>query len=54
MMSLIAFFCAVLFLRIVLDEIWDWIESVSEGFPTVFYTYSSMDPKEQSVSNLYC
>ena len=26
--------CAVLFPRDVLDEIWDFIESVSEGFPT--------------------
>ena len=34
-MSLVASFCAVLFaflLRDVLDEIWDLIESVSEGF----------------------
>ena len=35
MMSLMASFCAVLFyLRDVLDEIWDLIESVSEGFHT--------------------
>ena len=26
------------FPRDVLDEIWDLIESVSEGFPTDFYT----------------
>ena len=30
-MSLMASFCAVLFPRDVLDEIWDLIESVSEG-----------------------
>ena len=33
-MSLMASFCAVLFPRDVLDECWDLIESVSEGFPT--------------------
>ena len=34
-MSLVVSFCAVLFLtRVVLDEIWDLTESVSEGFPT--------------------
>ena len=33
-MSLMASFCAVFFPRDVLDEIWDLIESVSEGFPT--------------------
>ena len=32
MMSLMASFCAVFFPRDVLDEIWDLIESVSEGF----------------------
>ena len=39
LMSLMVSFCAVLFPRDVFDEIWDLIESVSEGFPT----YSSMD-----------
>ena len=34
MMSLMASFCAALFPRDVLDEIWDLIESVSEGFPS--------------------
>ena len=34
--SLMASFCAVLFPLDVLDEIWDVIESVSEGF----FTYS--------------
>ena len=33
-MFLMASFCAVLFPRDVLDEIWDLIESISEGFPT--------------------
>ena len=33
-MSFMVTFCAVLFPRDVLDEIWDLIESVSEGFPT--------------------
>ena len=33
-MSLVASFCAVLSLRDVLGEIWDLIESVSEGFLT--------------------
>ena len=32
LMSLMVSFCAVLFPRDVLDEIWDLIESVSEGF----------------------
>ena len=33
MMSLMMSFCADFFPRDVLDEIWDLIESVSEGFP---------------------
>ena len=39
-MSLMASFCAVLFPRDVLDEIWDLIESVYEGFPK--YSYGSV------------
>ena len=35
--SLMAPFCAVLFPLDVLDEIGDFIESVSEGFPTYSY-----------------
>ena len=36
-------FCAVLFFPLdVLDEIWDLIESVSEGFLTYFYNVKSM------------
>ena len=34
LVSLMASFCAVLFPLDVLDEIWDLIESVSEGFLT--------------------
>ena len=30
-------FCAVRFSRDVLDEVWDLIESVSEGFSTYFF-----------------
>ena len=38
MMSLMASFCAVLFFpRDVLDEIWDLVESVSEGFSSYSY-----------------
>ena len=33
-MSLMVSFCAVFFPRDVLDEIWDLIESISEGFPS--------------------
>ena len=33
-MSLMASFCVVLFPQDVLDEIWNLIESVSDGFPT--------------------
>ena len=33
-MSLLVFFVLSFFPRDVLDEIWDLIESVSEGFPT--------------------
>ena len=42
-MSLMASFCAVLFPLDVLDEIWDLIEPVSEGFPT--YSYIHCDKK---------
>ena len=41
-MSLMASFCAVLFPRDVLDNIWDLIESVSEGFPI----YSFIDSRQ--------
>ena len=37
LMSLMVSFCAVFFPRVVLDGIWDLIESVSQGFPTYFY-----------------
>ena len=32
-------FCAVIFPQDVLDEIWDLIESVSEGFPTCSFLF---------------
>ena len=38
--SLMAFFCAVLFPLDVLDEIWDVTESVSEGFLTYSFISS--------------
>ena len=40
-MSLLASFCAVLFPLDVLDEIWDLIESVSEGFLTYSCTFNT-------------
>ena len=43
-MSLMEFFCDVLFSpRDVLDEIWDLIESVSEGFPTYFFYSGNLE-----------
>ena len=38
--SLLASFCAVLFPVDDFDEIWDVIESVSEGFPTYYCSFS--------------
>ena len=46
-MSLTASFCAALFQRDVLDEIWDLIESVSEGFPT--YSFYVKNPANNPV-----
>ena len=43
-MSLMTSFFAVLFPKIVLDEIWDLIESVSEGFLSTLKD-NSYDPK---------
>ena len=41
-MSLMVSYCAVPFSpRDVLDEIWDLIESVSEGFPTYSYIFKT-------------
>ena len=37
-MSMMVSFCAALFPRGVLDEIWDLIESVSKGFPSYSLT----------------
>ena len=43
LMSLMTSFCAVLFFPLdVLDEIWDLIESVSEGFLIYSYPFSVM------------
>ena len=42
-MSLIVSFCAVFFPRDVSDEIWDLIESVSEGFPTYSCSFKLFD-----------
>ena len=41
-MSLMASFCAVLFPLDILDEIWDLIESVSDGF----LTYSNLGQRQ--------
>ena len=41
-MSLNASFFAVLFPKDVLDEIWDLIESVSEGFPSYSSVFGSL------------
>ena len=42
LMSLMASFVLSFFPRDVLDEIWDLIKSVSEGFPTYFYNEKSL------------
>ena len=44
-MSLMASFCAVVFPRDVLDEIWDLIDSVSEGFPTYSLVFAFLANK---------
>ena len=53
-MSLMASFVLSAFLRDVLNEIWDMIESVSEGFPTELFNYpiegATNDPTELSVT----
>ena len=38
------------FLRDVLDEIWDLIESVSEGFPSYFFNLTHNDNTERQVN----
>ena len=55
MMSLLVYFCAVLFFpRDFLDEIWDFNESVSEGLPTYFYAPNSVRPSVRlSVRNTF-
>ena len=47
-MSSVVSFCAVFFPRGVLDEIWDWIESVSEGVPT--YSELATSKKQPDLS----
>ena len=49
--SLTASFCAVLFPTSVLDEIWEVIESVSEGFLT--YSRGIMTEKKRIKSTCY-
>ena len=52
-MSLMACFCAVLFPLDVLDEIWDLVESVSEGFPTYSSDSSSSSSLLDINSNMF-
>ena len=48
-----ASFCAVLFPLDVLDEIWDLIESVSEGFLNYSLLYAKyQDPSQSSSSDI--
>ena len=49
-MSLMASFCAVLFPLDVFDEIWDFIESVSEGVPTYFALLKILSIKSTRLS----
>ena len=46
-------FCAVLFPLDVLDEIWDVIESVSEGFLTYSYSFRTFIPLLNGVMCVY-
>ena len=41
-MSLMVAFCAVPFPRDVYDDIWDFIDSVCEGFPIYFFILHSL------------
>ena len=50
-MSLLVSFCAVLFPRDVLDEIWDLVESVFEAFPTYFYSITVLSMKNYLEEN---
>ena len=43
------FLCCPFFQRDVLDEIWDLIESVSEGFPTYFYIKGIIQNSKQTL-----
>ena len=48
-LSLMVSFCVSLFPREVMDEIWDLIESVSEGFPT--YEGPSINSRTNSTTS---
>ena len=52
-MSLMASFMLSFFLRDVLDEIWDFIKSVSEGFPTYLLSYEMHVYPEIRIYNNY-
>ena len=41
------------FPRDVLDEIWDLVESVSEGFPTYFYSITVLSHEKLSSGKWY-
>ena len=49
-MSLMASFYAVIFPRDIFDEIWDLIESVSEGFPT--YCFNAREASDNPTARL--
>ena len=49
-MSLMAYFCAVIFLIHVLDEIWILIKSVSADFPTYSFMICSLMFSLQNIS----
>ena len=53
MMSLLVSVCAVLFPRDVLDEIWDFIESVSEIFPTYSCSITVLSHEKLSRGKCY-
>ena len=43
-------FCAVVFSRNVLDEIWDWTKSAPENFPTFFSNMESTLKTKETIS----
>ena len=55
-MFLMVSFYAVPFPRVVLDETWDIIESVSEGFPVYFYSLvckKAFEPEDGLSPNMH-